>query len=106
MEATVESLIDYSQVEAFCRKWKIAELRVFGSAARGELRPDSDIDFLYRFEPDQKIGWGIVNAIEELKEITGRDIDFVSIEAVERSRNPHRRDRILREAQRIFPSAA
>jgi hypothetical protein len=30
-----------------CQKYGIAELSVFGSAARGDARPDSDVDLLY-----------------------------------------------------------
>jgi uncharacterized protein len=35
----------------FCRRWKIAELCVFGSALREDFRPDSDLDLLVKFAP-------------------------------------------------------
>src|SRR5205814_1295979 len=34
-----------------CRRHQIKELSLFGSAARGEIRPDSDFDFLVDFLP-------------------------------------------------------
>ena len=34
------------RLDEFCRRWKIAELRVFGSALREDFRPDSDLDLL------------------------------------------------------------
>ena len=42
--------IPTEQLEEFCRWW-IAELRVFGSALRGDFRPDSDLDLLVTFAP-------------------------------------------------------
>lgn len=100
-------MIAFSEsLDAFCRKWKIAELRVFGSAARGELTPESDIDFLYRFEPGTVIGLDVIDAIEELKGITGRDVDFISLEAVECSANHYGREMILGGSRIIYPHAA
>jgi predicted nucleotidyltransferase len=39
-----------------CEKYGIAELSVFGSVARGEDRPDSDIDLLYVRVPGNDLG--------------------------------------------------
>ena len=44
--------IPTGRLEEFCRRWKIAELRVFGSALREDFRPDSDLDLLVTFAPD------------------------------------------------------
>lgn len=41
-----------SEIGRYCRKWKITELLMFGSAARDELRPDSDLDLLVSFGPE------------------------------------------------------
>lgn len=38
---------------AFCRRWGIRKLSLFGSALRSDFRPDSDIDILVEFEPDR-----------------------------------------------------
>ena len=57
----------------FCRRWKIAELRVFGSALREDFRPDSDLDLLVRFAPDAD--WSLLDHVameEELAAIVGR----------------------------------
>jgi predicted nucleotidyltransferase len=45
-----------SEIAAICRRHRVAELAVFGSAARGEFRSDSDIDFLVEFVPGTPIG--------------------------------------------------
>ena len=54
---TIAPGIDVSDDEfaEICRKYGMKELAVFGSAARGELRPDSDVDLLVDFLPDADI---------------------------------------------------
>ena len=49
---SVDLGIEPSVIADFCRRWKIKQLAVFGSAAEGVLRPDSDIDLLVTFDPD------------------------------------------------------
>jgi predicted nucleotidyltransferase len=44
---------------AVCRKWKIWRLGLFGSARTAEFRPDSDVDFLVEFEPDEQ--WSLMD---------------------------------------------
>lgn len=44
--------VDETALEELCRRHRVRELSVFGSAARGEMRPDSDIDLLVEFLPD------------------------------------------------------
>lgn len=39
------------ELEEICRRYHIRRLSLFGSAVRGELRPDSDIDFLVEYAP-------------------------------------------------------
>jgi predicted nucleotidyltransferase len=84
------------EIESFCRRWKIAELSLFGSAVRNELRPDSDVDVLVSFGPDAR--WSLFDVVrmeEELQEILGRKVDLVERVAVERSENYIRRKSIL-----------
>jgi hypothetical protein len=91
------------RIEAFCKKWQILELALFGSALRDDFRPDSDLDFLVSFSPNA--GWGLLDhaAMErELGEIVGRPVDLVSRKAVERSHNWIRRRAILESAQVLY----
>ena len=39
-----------------CRRYSVKELSLFGSAARGEMGPESDIDIMVEFEPGVRIG--------------------------------------------------
>ena len=45
------------QIESFCRRWKVTELSVFGSALRADSGPESDIDLLVTFASGA--GWGL-----------------------------------------------
>jgi uncharacterized protein len=44
----------HDQIAELCRRYGTAELSVFGSVARGEDRPDSDVDLLYVSTSDSK----------------------------------------------------
>lgn len=83
-------------LEDFCRRWKVRELALFGSVLRDDFRPGSDIDVLVAFAPEAR--WSLFDMVEmqeALERIVGRKIDLVEREAVERSENYIRRNRIL-----------
>jgi uncharacterized protein len=52
-------------------------VRVFGSVARGEQRPDSDIDLLVDFEPGRSL-LDLTGLLLDLEETLGRKVDVVS----------------------------
>lgn len=54
------------------------DVRVFGSVARGEGGPDSDIDFLVKFEPGRSV-LDLSELILDLQEALGRDVDVYKI---------------------------
>jgi predicted nucleotidyltransferase len=43
--------VEPEQIAEMCRKWRIAELSLFGSVLRDDFRPDSDVDVLVTFAP-------------------------------------------------------
>jgi hypothetical protein len=69
-------------------------VRVFGSLARGDARPDSDIDLLVDLEPGRTL-LDHVGLWQDLEELLGRRVDVV----VEGGINRHVRERILAEAR-------
>lgn len=92
--------IDQQKIEAFCRRWKIAEFSIFGSVLREDFGPESDVDVLISFEPD--IPWSLfdwMDMIEELQGILGREVDMVEKSGL---RNPFRRQAILSTRQLIY----
>ncbi len=95
--------VDPESLADFCRRWKVAELALFGSALRDDFGPESDVDLLVRFEPEAQIGLLEHVAMEhELSDLLGRKADLVSRRAIERSHNPIRRQAILSSAEPIY----
>ena len=92
--------IPRDKLAAFCRKWNVRELALFGSVVRDDFRPDSDVDVLVTFPEESGVSlYDWVDMIEELKTIFGREVDLVDKTAI---RNPFRRRRILGEAEVIY----
>jgi uncharacterized protein len=92
--------IDQQKIEAFCRRWRIRELALFGSVLREDFRPDSDVDVLVSFEPEGGITFNNrVQMLDELAEIFGREVDLVEKDAI---RNPFRRQSTLSTRQVIY----
>src|SRR6185436_13295905 len=89
--------IDKNVLEKFCRRHHIRRLSLFGSAARGELRPESDLDFLVEYDPAHRPHLVALQEIEdELSQLCGgRKVDLVNPKYL----NPRLHERVLREAQ-------
>ena len=91
---------DREAVAGFCRRWRIRELALFGSAARQELRPDSDIDVMVRFDDDAP--WDLFDLVtvkSELEDLFGRAIDLIESGTID---NANRRDSIERDLQVVY----
>lgn len=89
-----------SAIEVFCRRWRVRELALFGSAVRDELTPESDLDLLISFDEAAPWSlWDMITMQDELSEIFGRRVDLVEREGL---RNPFRRDRILSMRKAIY----
>ena len=89
-------------ITEFCRRWRVKELAIFGSALGDDFRPDSDVDVLVILADDAK--WSLfdrMEAEEELKKIFGREVDLVEKQAI---RNPFRRYHILKHHEVIYAS--
>ena len=95
--------IGAEKIADFCRQWKIERLAIFGSAAKGELLPASDIDLLVTFSQDAD--WTMFDHFtmeEELSRLFGRDVDLISLRAVKENPNPISRREILNSARQIY----
>lgn len=91
------------RIAEFCRRWGIVELALFGSAARGALRPDSDIDLLASFhEESTRTLFDEARMELELEQMLGRPVDLISRSAVEATDNPIRRNEILSSAVTVY----
>ena len=97
--------IPADKIAAFCERWRIVELALFGSALRDDFGPDSDVDVLVSFGEGAKHTLFNLDDMElELKEIFGHEVDLVSRRGVEASPNYLRRNSILKSAQVIYGS--
>ena len=93
------------KIAAFCRRWQITELALFGSVLRDGFGADSDVDVLVSFgEGARHTLFDLDDMEHELKEIFGRKVDLVSRRGIEASRNYLRRNSILKSAQAIYGS--
>jgi uncharacterized protein len=92
--------VDRAALEAFCGRWDVAELSLFGSVLREDFGPTSDVDVLVTFAPDARPTlFDLAEMEEQLSELFGRPVDLVSRRGIESSRNPIRRDAILSSAR-------
>jgi predicted nucleotidyltransferase len=65
------------QVMAVAARHHANRVRIFGSVARGDDRPDSDIDLLVDFAPDSSL-FDLMRMARELEELLGHPVDVVS----------------------------
>lgn len=65
------------QLRDFCLKRDIEFLGVFGSVARGDDRPNSDVDFVVRFHKPISL-FQLANAESELERMLQRPVDLVT----------------------------
>ncbi|MGQ9921574.1 MAG: nucleotidyltransferase family protein [Desulfobacca sp.] len=85
------------ELAAFCRRYHIRRLALFGSALHGDLGPASDLDLLVEFEPDQiPTLFDIAGMEQELSRLLGgRKVDLRTPEDLSR----YFRARVLAEAE-------
>ena len=95
------------KITEFCHKWQVTEFALFGSVLRDDFSPDSDIDVMVKFHPDAHLTFSILDQMEvELKSIFKRDVDLVTRQGIETSRNYLRRHEILSSAQVIYAAGS
>jgi predicted nucleotidyltransferase len=68
-------------------------IRIFGSVARNEAKPDSDVDFLVDLEPGRSL-FDLGGLLMDLQDLLGRKVDV----ATEKGLRPRIRERAIREA--------
>ena len=73
----------------------VSRIGLFGSAVRGEAKPESDLDFLVEFRPGEKSYDHFFELAEMLERLFGRKVDLLTVESV----SPVLKKRILQEAR-------
>jgi predicted nucleotidyltransferase len=86
------------QIAELCQRYGIAELDLFGSTARGEARPDSDVDILYVRQPGNDLGMRYFELKDDLERLFGRSVDLVPRDGL----HWIIRDDVLAEAKELY----
>jgi hypothetical protein len=84
---------DAERVREISRRHGVDRVRVFGSAARGEAGPGSDLDLLVALGPGRGFR-DLMDFCDEIEDALGRKVDVV----VEDGLSPYIRERVLKEA--------
>jgi predicted nucleotidyltransferase len=102
MELAEGLTVDDTMLRAFCHAQGIRRLGLYGSALRGELRPDSDVDLLVEFEPGRTPGLLSFARLElELQGLLGRDVDLRTAADL----SPYFRDDVVANARALYDAA-
>lgn len=93
--------VPQDRLKKLCRRYHIRKLAVFGSAARGELGPRSDVDLMVEFEPGRAPSlWEGPDFDKAFSALFGnRPVDIVPPEVM---RNPYRRQTIQRDLKVLY----
>ena len=93
MKLKDEVKLKRSQIADLARRYGATNIRLFGSVARGEERPDSDIDFLVDLQPGRSL-FDLGGLLTDLEGLLARSVDVVTESGIK----PRLKERILNEA--------
>lgn len=94
---TYKPPIDVEQVAEICRRNDISYLGVFGSFARGDFTPESDVDLLARFSKPKSL-LDLVRIEREFAEHLGRPVDLTTDGGL----SPYIVDRVMADLKGIY----
>jgi hypothetical protein len=86
------------EIAKILRKHGIRRAGIFGSLARGESKPESDIDVLVDTKGTNMSALQYIGMAQELEDAIGRKVDLVKYDLIK----PRLKERILREEVRII----
>ena len=91
--------VNEAKLVDLCGRYQVRELSLFGSAARGEMRPGSDIDLLVEFLPNAGVDLvDYAGLMLDLSRLLGRNVDLVSKNGLK----PLIRDSVLEDARLLY----
>jgi predicted nucleotidyltransferase len=87
------------KIADLCRRYKVRQIQLFGSALRENFGPESDLDVLVEFEPNAQIGFIALSRMQrELSELFRRPVDLVPQDGLK----PRIREAVLSSAEVIY----
>lgn len=88
--------LDPEFIAEFCRRHHVQRLSLFGSVLTDRFRPESDVDFLIEFEPEDTPGFFALARMQfELEAVVGKPVDLRTPKDLSR----HFREEVLRSAE-------
>ena len=91
------------RLRPFCEKHRIRRLDLFGSAARGQAGPGSDVDMLVTLDESSPVSTAeLLEMAGEAEELVGAPVDFVLRPSLEKSPNRLAREHILATAVCLY----
>ncbi len=90
-----QQIAEYFKTQPVLKAW------LFGSFARGEQTPESDVDILVILDHSQPVGLKFFGMYEDLKELLGRNVDLVT----DRSLAPFARQSVDKDKILIYERA-
>ena len=91
------------RLRPFCERNPIRRLEIFGSAARGQAGPGSDVDLLVTLDESARVSTGdLLEMAGEAEELVGRPVDFVLRRSLEKSPIRFAREHILSTAVCVY----
>jgi hypothetical protein len=92
-------VISQADVEAFCERYRIHKLALFGSVLRADFQPNSDVDILVEYMPDEQVTFfDMVRQENELSAMLGRQVDLRTAQEL----SQHFRKNVLATAQVVY----
>ena len=91
--------VPQKQLKNFCQRYHVRRLALFGSMARGDAHPDSDVDILIAFQPGAQVGFLTLGKMKrELTELFHRPVDLVPQDGLKSVI----RETVLAEAKELY----
>jgi len=90
-----------AELVSLCRRFHVRRLELFGSAATGHLKPDSDLDFIVVFGPVPRGTYAdnFFDLREELEQLFGRPVDLIVSTTI---KNPYFRRSVERTKVLVY----
>ena len=97
--STLKIKIPTEILDAFCQRYQVRRLSLFGSVLRDDFRADSDVDVLVQFDPDARVSFMTLGKMQrELAALFKRPVDLIPQDGLK----PVIREEVLASAQEVY----